>query len=305
MRKLLMAFFVAAGCGTTDRVELAGLGGVLARSDGNSSFAQRDVGSSVDLWSLTYRDRDGWLVGNRGVILHSEDGGRSWAAQQSGTTADLRQVAFRDAQHGIAIGEFGSILSTTTGGNAWISTPAEGKEEPSAATANGSSWWVASALGGLFRSSDDAHTFVKQNVPNGVFRAIAFAEDALTGFAVGDAGTVIGTVDGGETWTQRDTAPGALRAVALRADASEVVAVGEAGLVWRSADGGAHFHRAANASDAALYGVAFAGDDASLYVVGERGTILRAAPRTEAFTAMEGPSGATWTSVVGLGASGP
>ena len=42
--------------------------------------------------------------------------GEGWFKQSSQSSADLRAVAFPDATHGWAVGDYGAILATTSGG---------------------------------------------------------------------------------------------------------------------------------------------------------------------------------------------
>ena len=51
-----------------------------------------------------------------GAIVATTDGGATWTAQSPGTAAHLTDVAFSDATHGWAVGEGGTILVTTSGG---------------------------------------------------------------------------------------------------------------------------------------------------------------------------------------------
>ena len=58
----------------------------------------------------------GYAVGDAGVILKTINAGDSWQQQQSGTILKLNKVHFLDLDYGIAVGENGTILLTTTGG---------------------------------------------------------------------------------------------------------------------------------------------------------------------------------------------
>jgi photosystem II stability/assembly factor-like uncharacterized protein len=59
----------------------------------------------------------GFAVGSGGRILHTTDTGTTWTDQTSGTPANLNDVSFAsDALRGITIGDGGTILLTTTGG---------------------------------------------------------------------------------------------------------------------------------------------------------------------------------------------
>src|SRR5262245_66084781 len=48
--------------------------------------------------------REGWAVGDDGVVWHSTDGGAAWDRQPTGLRASLRSVHFLDAYTGWAAG---------------------------------------------------------------------------------------------------------------------------------------------------------------------------------------------------------
>ncbi len=102
--------------------------GVVSGSvfDGRGAIA-RTTDAGVN-WSTLFFDQaieglafpaatSGFAVGAGGRILHSTDNGTTWADQTSGTTANLHDISFgSDALTGIAVGDSGVILRTTSGG---------------------------------------------------------------------------------------------------------------------------------------------------------------------------------------------
>lgn len=72
-------------------------------------------------------EREGWAVGDDGIIWHSIDGGQTWERQVSGTRASLRAVHFLTPYTGWAVGRIelpggdsrGIVLATTDGGLKW------------------------------------------------------------------------------------------------------------------------------------------------------------------------------------------
>jgi photosystem II stability/assembly factor-like uncharacterized protein len=73
-------------------------------------------------------DKEGWAVGDDGVILHSIDGGETWERQPTGLRASLRSVYFLNPFTGWVIGReelpfrkgsSGVILLTRDGGVTW------------------------------------------------------------------------------------------------------------------------------------------------------------------------------------------
>jgi photosystem II stability/assembly factor-like uncharacterized protein len=67
-------------------------------------------------WSLLPRGR--YAVGESGIILKSYDLGETWQQQQSGTTVNLNNVdvSWMDVDYVFVVGDNGTILRTTTGG---------------------------------------------------------------------------------------------------------------------------------------------------------------------------------------------
>jgi len=72
-------------------------------------------------------EREGWAVGDEGVIWHTIDAGKTWERQPSGTRASLRSVCFVDPYIGWIAGReelpgggsVGVVLYTSNGGQSW------------------------------------------------------------------------------------------------------------------------------------------------------------------------------------------
>jgi photosystem II stability/assembly factor-like uncharacterized protein len=81
------------------------------------------------LHAVQFIDRkEGWAVGDEGVIWHSIDGGRTWERQPSGVRASLRSLHFLDPYTGWVVGReelphgggsAGVVLLTRDGGIEW------------------------------------------------------------------------------------------------------------------------------------------------------------------------------------------
>ena len=102
--------------------------GVVSGSvfDGRGAIARTtDAGMN---WSTLFFDQaiegvafptaaSGFAVGAVGRILHTTDTGTTWTDQTSGSSANLHDISFAsDALTGITVGDGGTILLTTNGG---------------------------------------------------------------------------------------------------------------------------------------------------------------------------------------------
>ncbi len=72
--------------------------------------------------------KEGWAVGDEGVIQHTIDGGQTWERQATGTRASLRSLAFLTPYVGWVVGReeqphergsIGVLLFTRDGGQTW------------------------------------------------------------------------------------------------------------------------------------------------------------------------------------------
>lgn len=156
-------------------------GTILYTGNGGKTWTPQLSRGQVDLYSVHVNGdgQRGWAVGVGGTILSTLDGGKNWRNQprtieftpdegQSWKTLenfrkDLFSVHFSDGgQHGWAVGDGGTILSTEDGGTNW-------KIRPSKVQAT------------LF--------------------SVHFSENRQRGWAVGVGGTILKTANGGGSWT--------------------------------------------------------------------------------------------------------
>ena len=134
----------------------------------------------AELTDLFFVDaNNGWVVGDRGIVLYTSDGGDRWHNKDLGVRCRWESVCFVD---------------TMTG---WI---AGGFQFPAA----------SSSQGVLFRTRDGGHTWQRVNglsIPK--LNQIRF-QDAANGWAVGEANAlhpsgIYTTRDGGKTWSAQLT----------------------------------------------------------------------------------------------------
>ncbi|MCA9173268.1 MAG: tetratricopeptide repeat protein [Planctomycetales bacterium] len=76
--------------------------------------------AQFDFHGVAMRDGEVWVVGSPGsIVFHSKDRGQTWRALRTGQALPLRAVHFVNPRQGWAVGDFGTILGTSDGGQTW------------------------------------------------------------------------------------------------------------------------------------------------------------------------------------------
>lgn len=104
-----------------------GQGGLLmASSDGGVNWGPMllklptEVLANLDFHAVHCVGDHVWVVGRPGsVLLHSANNGASWKLRKTGQPLPLCGIHFFDEKRGWAVGELGTILATTDGGQSW------------------------------------------------------------------------------------------------------------------------------------------------------------------------------------------
>lgn len=226
-----------------------GYGGRVSRTaDGGESWIHTFLPTQSDFKAVFLLDRDtGWIGGGvteRGSIWQTRDGGASWKklstveGGRSGKHAypeTIRGLTFRDAQEGWAVThgasaeahpevngstplEYGRILYTRDGGNAWTQVY-YGTPLSSIASRDGT--FVATGYG-LVRS-EDGENWENIRAPSPMF-GVAFP-DARRVVAVGEQADCYVSEDAGRTW-------GSVRGAAFARTHLDVVAFADPRVGW-------------------------------------------------------------------------
>ena len=114
---------------------LVGQGGLILRTadEGASWHAppgdlSQLAAGQYDFAAIEVRGPKCWIAGTPGTrIFHTPDAGRSWLALPTGQSLPLAAICFADDQHGWAVGQLGTILATSDGGQSWRCQRAGGK----------------------------------------------------------------------------------------------------------------------------------------------------------------------------------
>ncbi len=214
--------------GDEDNVWAVGDKGMILHSDqGGSrrfeaqktltSWFDQATGTSQKLTDVDFIDPDqGWVVGNKGIILYTSDAGELWIPQGSSTDADLKGIAFNaDGTSGVAVGDNGTILWTSDSGSSWTPVASNtGTSFNDVTFSDSSTVWAVGSGGTVSKSSNGGvtwstgtATYIQDGVVGGTtdanLNSIQFGT-SNEGIAAGDGGLVLYTEDGGASWIKRD-----------------------------------------------------------------------------------------------------
>jgi photosystem II stability/assembly factor-like uncharacterized protein len=105
--------------------------------------------------------------------------------------------------------------------------------------------------------------------------AVHFPLDAITGYAIGNSGTILGTTDNGVTWNGQSPPTGSsVRSVNFPENESTGYAVGYSGTILKTTDGGSSWVQQFSGTNRRLYDVYFI-SEAVGYAVGDQGVVLK------------------------------
>ncbi len=136
---------------------------------------------------------------------------QTWTVKTSGTTQNLNAVTFASATHGWAVGNAGTILATTDGGNTWTAQTSGTTNNLVAVSfiSNLKGWAVASSGSELIRTtSDGGATWTAQSPSITTYSDICFVSETV-GFMCSSVGSGAisesfkKTSDGGTTWNNQ------------------------------------------------------------------------------------------------------
>jgi photosystem II stability/assembly factor-like uncharacterized protein len=105
--------------------------------------------------------------------------------------------------------------------------------------------------------------------------AVHFPLDAITGYAIGSSGTILGTTNNGVNWNAQSPPTGSsIRSVHFPVNANSGYVVGYSGTILKTTDGGSSWVQQFSGTNRRLYDVYFI-SEAVGYAVGDQGVVLK------------------------------
>ncbi len=210
-----------------------------------------------------------------GVVLFLATTGvaQDWIQKTSGTTATLEAVWFIDQQHGWAVGDLGSALRTTDGGEIWISFNLTSDDLEDVTFLDANTGLIVGDDGSIFRTTDSGANW--SQVASGTDVNLEGVAIGSNGYAyiAGRDGHVLRSTDNGQTWSILATGDDRYRAV-FAVGATHAWVVGNQGAMLATADGGATWSSQSTGADSDLHDVFFL-DTKTGWVVGQNDVVYK------------------------------
>ncbi len=192
-----------------DRAIGVGPGGYMASSSNGSSWT--NLSESLVDESVSYISLNGVAISNgrsiatgyininytaNSLVLTSDDG-KSWVRRSTGTTAEIEDILALGSDNLIAVGEEGTVLTSTNNGTSW-SSRSIGTSHLSTVIV-GHNRYVTVGTGGAIYTSSDTVSWAAQT-SNTSLDIYSVAWNGQQFVAVGAEGTLLTSPDG-TTWT--------------------------------------------------------------------------------------------------------
>ncbi|MBS1787942.1 MAG: hypothetical protein JST85_09485 [Acidobacteria bacterium] len=186
----------------------------------------------------------------------------------------LLRMFFANANVGWAVGELGTIQTTTDGGATWKLQTIQSRKILNDISAVGTQQaWIVGASGLTLHTADGGQTWNEQ--PTGInvnLRAVHFV-DANQGWAVGNGGVILFTSNGGARWQLQNSGSQQNLNDVVFVSAKEGWIAGDRGTLLHTTDGGANWSEEAPGTRSNLTRVFFIAPDCG-WAVGSSGAIF-------------------------------
>jgi photosystem II stability/assembly factor-like uncharacterized protein len=183
------------------------------------------------------------------------------ARAASAGVPDLYGVAATSADHAVAVGGSGTIVSTTNGGQTWAPRLSGTEDDlKSVDFPDATHGWAVGNNGVVLSTANGGATWtsLSSGITNDLM-SVAFASPSH-GWAVGNGGIILATADGGVNWTPQSSGTADDLTSVTFANQEEGWAVGQdpdtfASVILHTTNGGGSWAVQATASADCLYGI--------------------------------------------------
>lgn len=246
-------------------------------------------------------------VGEHGIVLLSDDEGKTYRqARTVPVSATLSAVTFTDDKHGWAVGQWGTILATSDGGETWNKQRMDtAVDQPlfSVHFMNDHNGIAVGLWSMLLQTHDGGKTWNKTTLPKPPDGGKAdrnlyhvFADEKGTLYISAEQGTVLKSTDGGTNWDYLATGgKGSLWSGVAMPD-GRIVVGGLLGSLFQSGDGGATWQPLKAETKSSITNLVVNGK--GLMAVGLDGLVMRQREDGAPFDVAQRPDRAALTAAV-------
>lgn len=192
---------------------------------------------------------------------------QDWIVKSSGTAQNLEAVEFTSQQNGWVVGDLGTTLKTTDGGETWMPVNLTNEDLQDVSFFDDMLGLIVGDNGRIFRTTNGGANWTQ--VTSGTdanLAGVAFGSDGYV-YAAGRDGVILRSMDNGASWSLLATGDDRYRAVYASGN-THAWAVGDEGLITATADGGATWTTQSTGSASDLKDVFFH-DSMTGWVVGQ------------------------------------
>ncbi len=157
---------------------------------------------------IQFIDNEGWIVGEKGIILHTRDKGRYWSISKWGEF-NLTDIHMIDKNRGFIVSENGIILATESGGWQWkVIDTKDNTVDFTSISSYGSMLLITGTKGKIMLSGDSGTSWTPMTLNEAkrkkklVNLNSAFIIDGREIWITGNDGVLLHTKDSGATWEQ-------------------------------------------------------------------------------------------------------
>jgi len=125
----------------------------------------------------------------------------AWNLEPSGTTYYINDVFFPVQNHGWVVGESGTILKTTNGGDNWIPQSSGTTNDLKSVFFIYPSGWAVGEGGTILKTTNAGINWIPQSSGTTQDLRSVYFDDHYNGTVVGNSGIILNTTNGGTNWT--------------------------------------------------------------------------------------------------------
>ncbi len=199
----------------------------------------------------------------------------NWSPQYSGTSMDLRDIHMISDQTGIIVGDSGTLLITTNGGQIWENRSISTDDAIfTCRILDNQTFFVAGYLGLMMKTADGGIFWENMTKGREAYFADLFFSNPEKGWAAGSGGAIYHTQNGGQNWDKQNTnTENAIFSVFFK-DTANGWAAGEKGTLLRTTNGGQNWAIRDLNSEEDFFDLNFF-DSQNGLIFGRNGTLFR------------------------------